>query len=124
MKLISSVIICLGLSACATDYVSRLSQPNYGIRSLHCTEGAIDPTLLMNGTYASKQMNGLSVSTPWELFARRTLVVPHSKRNSPHPVEPKGTGVQGLENCRHGHSCRRLRAVRGRTRSIPDRARR
>jgi hypothetical protein len=48
----------LGLSACATDYVSQLSQPNYGIRSLHLTPGDIDPALLMNGSYASKQMNG------------------------------------------------------------------
>jgi hypothetical protein len=59
MRLISSLTVCLGLSACATDYVSQLYQPNYGLRSLHYTEGHIDPTLLMNGTYASKQMNGL-----------------------------------------------------------------
>jgi hypothetical protein len=59
MRLISSLILCFGLSACATDYVSQLYQPNYGLRSLHYTEGNIDPTLLMNGTYASKQMNGL-----------------------------------------------------------------
>ena len=59
MRLISSLIICLGLSACATDYVSQLSEPNYGIRSLKFAEGDVDPTLLMNGSYASKQMNGL-----------------------------------------------------------------
>jgi hypothetical protein len=59
MRLISSLIICLGLSACATDYVSQLSEPNYGIRSLKISEGTIDPTQLMNGTYASKQLNGL-----------------------------------------------------------------
>jgi len=62
MKPITLLIISLGLSACATDYVSQLSEPNYGIRSLKYTEGTIDPTLLMNGTYASKQMNGLYVS--------------------------------------------------------------
>jgi hypothetical protein len=61
MRLIASLIVCLGLSACATDYASQLSEPNYGIRSLHLTPGDIDPTLLMNGTYASKQMNGVYV---------------------------------------------------------------
>jgi hypothetical protein len=59
MKLISLLIVCLGLSACATDYVSQLSEPNFGVRGLHYTESSIDPTLLMNGSYASKQMNGL-----------------------------------------------------------------
>jgi hypothetical protein len=58
MKLISSLIICLALSACATDYSSRLSEPDYGRQGLHYTEGNVDPTLLMNGIYASKQMNG------------------------------------------------------------------
>lgn len=61
MRLIASLIVCLGLSACATDYLSQLSEPNYGIRSLHLSPGNIDPTLLMNGTYASKQMNGVYV---------------------------------------------------------------
>jgi hypothetical protein len=59
MRLIAPLIVCLGLSACATDFVSQLYQPNYGIRSLKYTESDVDPTLLMNGTYASKQMNGL-----------------------------------------------------------------
>jgi len=59
MRLISSLIVCLGLSACATDYLSQLSEPNYGIRTLKYSEGDVDPTLLMNGSYASKQMNGL-----------------------------------------------------------------
>jgi len=58
MRLVSTLIVCLGLSACATDYASQLYEPNYGIRSLHYTESDIDPTLLMNGAYASKQMNG------------------------------------------------------------------
>jgi hypothetical protein len=58
MRLISSLTICLGLSACATDYVSQLSEPNYGLRGLHYSIDNVDPTLLMNGTYASKQMNG------------------------------------------------------------------
>jgi hypothetical protein len=58
MRLISSLLACLALSACATDYVSQLSEPNYGLRGLHYTESDIDPILLMNGTYASKQMNG------------------------------------------------------------------
>jgi hypothetical protein len=47
MKLISLLIICLGLSACATDYVSQLSEPNYGLRGLHYTESDVDSTLLM-----------------------------------------------------------------------------
>jgi hypothetical protein len=64
MRLISSLIICLGLSACATDYVSQLSEPNFGIRTLKYSEGDVDPTLLMNGTYASKQMHGLYISNP------------------------------------------------------------
>ena len=59
MKPITLLIISLGLSACATDYLSQLSEPNYGIRSLHLSPGDVDPTLLMNGVYASKQMNGL-----------------------------------------------------------------
>jgi hypothetical protein len=62
MRLISCLILCLGLSACATDYVSQLNQPNYGVRGMHYTESNIDPTLLMNGDYASKQMNGFYVS--------------------------------------------------------------
>lgn len=64
MRLISSLIICLALSACATDYVSQLSEPNYGIRGLHYSPGDVDPTLLMNGTYASKQLNGFYLSNP------------------------------------------------------------
>jgi type III secretory pathway lipoprotein EscJ len=62
MKLISSLIICLALSACATDYVSQLSEQNYGMHGLHYSEGNVDPTLLMNGIYASKQMSGPDVS--------------------------------------------------------------
>jgi hypothetical protein len=68
MKLISLLIVCLGLSACATDYVSRLSEPNYGLRGLKFSEGDVDPTLLMNGTYASKQMNGLYGSKSLGVF--------------------------------------------------------
>ena len=68
MRLISFFIICLGLSACATDYVSQLYEPNHGIRTLKYTESDVDPTLLLNGVYASKQMNGLygsKLSTPF-----------------------------------------------------------
>ena len=65
MKLISSLIICLGLSACATDYVSQLYQPNHGIRSSHYySEETLDPTMIADGTYASRQMNGFNVSKP------------------------------------------------------------
>ena len=68
MKLISSLIICLALSACATDYVSQLSEPSYGRHGLHYSEGNVDPTLLMNGVYASKQLNGPDVSVPLGFF--------------------------------------------------------
>jgi hypothetical protein len=68
MRSISLLIICLGISACATDYVSQLSAPNYGIRTLKYSEGDVDPILLMNGTYASKQMNGLYGSKSLGVF--------------------------------------------------------
>lgn len=68
MKLISSLIICLALSACATDYVSQLSEPNFGRHVLHYSDGNVDPTLLMNGIYAAKQMNGPDVSAPLGAF--------------------------------------------------------
>ena len=58
MRLIALLILSLGLSACATDYASQLSEPNFGVRGLHYSPADVDPTLLMNGTYASKQMNG------------------------------------------------------------------
>jgi len=68
MRLISSLLICLGLSACATDYGSQLYQPNFGVRGLHYSPENVDPALLMNGTYASKQMNGLYLSQPSGAF--------------------------------------------------------
>jgi len=68
MRLISLLIMCLGLSACATDYVSQLSAPNFGIRTLKYSEGDVDPILLMNGTYASKQTNGLYGSKSLGVF--------------------------------------------------------
>ena len=68
MKLISSLIICLALSACATDYVAQRSEPNYGRHGLRYSEGNVDPTLLMDGIYASKQMNGADVSAPLGAF--------------------------------------------------------
>ena len=57
MRLMSLLIIGLALSACATDYVSQLYQPNYGVRGLHYSPADVDPVLLMNGSYASKQTN-------------------------------------------------------------------
>jgi hypothetical protein len=53
MKVISSLIICLALSACATDYVSQLAQPNYGMPALNPEEN-VDPALLMSGVYAPR----------------------------------------------------------------------
>ncbi len=63
MKLISFLIICPALSACATDYVSQLSEPNFGMwqRVHYSEENNMDATLMMNGIYASKQMNGPSM---------------------------------------------------------------
>jgi len=61
MKLLSSLIICLALSACATDYASQLSETNYGYRRLDFSEENVDPAMLMNGVYASKQLNGPSL---------------------------------------------------------------
>jgi hypothetical protein len=68
MRLMTFLTICLGLSACATDYVSQLYEPNYGVRGLHYYPENVDPTLLMNGTYAAKQMNGLYISKPMGPF--------------------------------------------------------
>jgi hypothetical protein len=68
VRLISSLIVCLGLSACATDYLSQLSEPNYGLRGLHLSPENVDPTLLMNGTYASKQMYGPHLTMPYGPF--------------------------------------------------------
>jgi hypothetical protein len=68
MKLISSLMMCLGLSACATDYASQLSAPNFGIRSLKYSEGTMDPTLLMNGSYAARQLNGSYAAVPLGAF--------------------------------------------------------
>jgi hypothetical protein len=61
MKVISSVIICLALSACATDYASQLSESNFGNRGMHYSEENVDPTLLMNGIYASEKLSGPSI---------------------------------------------------------------
>lgn len=68
MRLILSSIISLGLSACATDYVSQLSEPNFGVRGLKYTEENLDPSMLMNGSYASRQMNGFYASKPYGAF--------------------------------------------------------
>jgi hypothetical protein len=51
----------MSLSACATDYASQLSEPGYGYRRLDYSEENVDPAMLMNGTYASKQLNGPSM---------------------------------------------------------------
>jgi hypothetical protein len=61
VKLISPIVVCVALSACATDYGSQLAEPDYGRHGMHYTEGNVDPTMLMNGTYASKQLNGPSM---------------------------------------------------------------
>jgi hypothetical protein len=52
MKLISSLIICFALSACATDYASQLSESNFGYRVLYSRDPA-DPAQLMNGLYSA-----------------------------------------------------------------------
>ena len=65
MRLISTLIIFLGLSGCATDYVSQLYQPDFGRQGLHLSEGNLDPSMLTNGAYASKQLNGFYISNPY-----------------------------------------------------------
>lgn len=57
MRLIALLIVSAGLSACATDYKSQLYEADWGVRSLHYSPADVDPTMLMNGTYASKQSN-------------------------------------------------------------------
>jgi hypothetical protein len=65
MKLISSLIICLALSACATDYVSQLSQSNYGKPVLNSEEN-VDPAQVMNGVYAPRSFGASPyVATPY-----------------------------------------------------------
>jgi hypothetical protein len=85
MRLIAPLIICLGLSACATDFVSQLYQPNYGIRSLKYTESDVDPTLLMSGTYASKQMNGVYGSRAFCLTDNRCSPQPQQSSSGWNP---------------------------------------
>ena len=63
VRMILPVTVCLILSACATDYVSQLTDPNFGAHHLKLTEGNVDPTMLMDGTYASKQLFGSSSGT-------------------------------------------------------------
>ena len=52
MKLISSLCLCLALSACATDYASQLSESNFGYRVLNSRD-PVDPAQVMNGLYTS-----------------------------------------------------------------------
>lgn len=50
---ISVCILAASLSACATDYVSSLHGPNFGMRALNPDQN-VDSRLLMNGLYAPK----------------------------------------------------------------------
>jgi hypothetical protein len=84
MRLVSAFIVCLALSACATDYVSQLYQPNYGVRGMHYTESNVDPTLLMNGSYASKQSKG---------FYGSSAFCPNDYRCSPLAQQRSSGGV-------------------------------
>jgi len=61
VKLVSPIVVGVAISVCATDYGSQLAEPNYGRHGKHYTEGNMDPTMLMNGIYASKQLNGPSM---------------------------------------------------------------
>ena len=63
IKLISPIVVCVALSACATDYVSQLSDPTAGALRVRYSEGNVDPAMLMDGTYASKQLYGSSFGT-------------------------------------------------------------
>jgi hypothetical protein len=60
VKRLLPIIVCAALSACATDYVSRLANHDLAGPSVLYSEGNVDPTLLMDGTYASKQLYGPS----------------------------------------------------------------
>ncbi|MGO9945782.1 MAG: hypothetical protein ACLPWG_02900 [Steroidobacteraceae bacterium] len=52
-KLISALILPLALSACATtDYVSQLSQPNFGVQAPHAF--SLEPSAIMYGPFAPK----------------------------------------------------------------------
>jgi hypothetical protein len=52
-KLIAPLVLCVGLGACAsTDYVSQLSQANFGLRVLPSVN--VDSSALMNGPYGPK----------------------------------------------------------------------
>lgn len=52
-KLVSAVICSMALSACATtDYVSQLSQPNFGVRAPHAF--SLEPSAIMYGPFAPK----------------------------------------------------------------------
>lgn len=66
MKILLSLVICLALSGCATDYASQLAEPGFGYRRLDYSEGNVDPAMLMNGTYASRQLS--SPLMPWGAF--------------------------------------------------------
>lgn len=61
-KWMSPLITGLVLSGCATDYVSQLSEPNFGMaQRVHYSEqNNMDPTMMMNGIYASTQMSTFS----------------------------------------------------------------
>ncbi len=52
MKLISTLGLCLALSACATDYASQLSESNFGYRQLY-SKDPMDTSQLVNGLYTS-----------------------------------------------------------------------
>jgi hypothetical protein len=90
MRLISPLIICLGLSACATDYVSQLSEPDFGRRGLHLSPENVDPTMLMNGAYASKQMNGFYITpmSPYCSAGYRCLQQSQQWSSVPDPWAP------------------------------------
>jgi hypothetical protein len=52
-KLVSAFVILLALSACTTtDYVSQLSQPNYGRRAVPAF--SLEPSALLYGPFAPR----------------------------------------------------------------------
>lgn len=52
MRLIASLVMCLALTACATDYGSQLLAPNFGRQSLYPSDAMLDPSQLMDGAYS------------------------------------------------------------------------
>jgi hypothetical protein len=70
-KGILPVAIGMALSACATDYASRLSQPNFGRYELN-GDTNVDPASLSRGVYTS-QPPGVWCNSGYRCFQQAPL---------------------------------------------------